>query len=311
MTVSKSDKPLPTVLITGCSDGGIGSALAEAFHDRGFHVFATARSLPKMAHLEKLENKTLLELDVESQSSIDAALEAVVKHTGGEGKLDYLVNNAGLNLNYPALDTDLAYAKKMFDVNFWAMVHVTHTFMPLLIASKGTLVNNASLAGVLHVPWGCKSPFFFFFFWLESRTKLESAFYNASKAAVRMYSEVLRLEVAPLGVKVITVMTGIVATNMFSNAPHDALPENSYYKMANEEIAVLASGEKFVGTAMPPAVYAEGVVNDVLSGYSGMTWRGKIASMGWFIYSYFPTWLTVSYLFVSAEIRINADGLRR
>ncbi|OJJ64554.1 hypothetical protein ASPSYDRAFT_26545 [Aspergillus sydowii CBS 593.65] len=272
MTVSKSDKPLPTVLITGCSDGGIGSALAEAFHDRGFHVFATARSLPKMAHLEKLENKTLLELDVESQSSIDAALEAVVKHTGGEGKLDYLVNNAGLNLNYPALDTDLAYAKKMFDVNFWAMVHVTHTFMPLLIASKGTLVNNASLAGVLHVPWG--------------------SFYNASKAAVRMYSEVLRLEVAPLGVKVITVMTGIVATNMFSNAPHDALPENSYYKMANEEIAVLASGEKFVGTAMPPAVYAEGVVNDVLSGYSGMTWRGKIASMGWFIYSYFPTWLT-------------------
>lgn len=154
MAVSKSDKPLPTVLITGCSDGGIGSALAEAFHDRGFHVFATARSLAKMAHLEKLKNKTLLELDVESQSSIDAALEAVVKHTGGEGKLDYLVNNAGLNLNYPALDTDLAYAKKMFDVNFWAMVHVTHTFMPLLIASKGTLVNNASLAGVLHVPWG-------------------------------------------------------------------------------------------------------------------------------------------------------------
>lgn len=156
MAASKSDKLLPTVLITGCSDGGIGSALAEVFHARGFHVFATARSLPKMSHLEKLENKTLLELDVESQSSIDAALEAVVKHAGSEGKLDYLVNNAGLNLNYPALDTDLAYAKKMFDVNFWAMVHVTHTFMPLLIASKGTLVNNASLAGVLHVPWGCK-----------------------------------------------------------------------------------------------------------------------------------------------------------
>lgn len=115
-----------------------------------------------------------------------------------------------------------------------------------------------------------------------------------------MYSEVLRLEVAPLGVKVITIMTGIVATNMFSNSPQDALPENSYYKVANEDIAVLASGEKFVGTAMPPAVYAKGVVNDVLGGHSGMTWRGKIASMGWFIHSYFPTWLTVSSLFVSA-----------
>ncbi|KAL4788390.1 hypothetical protein BJX76DRAFT_366835 [Aspergillus varians] len=272
MTAPNSDKPLPTVFITGCSEGGIGAALVEVFHDRGFHVFATARSLSKMAPLEGLSNITFLELDVESQSSIDVALKAVVAHTGGSGKLDYLVNNAGLNLNRPALDSDLAYAKKMFDVNFWAMVHVTHTFMPLLIASKGTVVTNASLAGVLHVPWG--------------------AFYNASKAAVRMYSETLRLEVAPLGVKVVTIMTGIVASNMFANTPHDSLPESSYYTVASQDIAVTASGEKFASTAMPAAVYAQGVVDDVLRGHSGMTWRGKIASMGWFIHSYFPVWLT-------------------
>lgn len=157
MTAQNSGKSLPTVLISGCSDGGIGSALAEAFHNRGFHVFATARSLSKMAHLEPLSNKTLLQLDVESQSSIDAALKAVIVHTGGAGKLDYLVNNAGLNLNRPALDSDLTYAKKMFDVNFWATVHVTHTFMPLLIAAKGTVANNTSLAGVMNVPWGGKN----------------------------------------------------------------------------------------------------------------------------------------------------------
>ncbi|KAJ0420229.1 hypothetical protein BJY00DRAFT_284509 [Aspergillus carlsbadensis] len=271
MAASQDDSPLRTVLITGCSEGGIGSALAQEFHNHGFHVFATARSASKMAHLGDLSNITLLALDVESQSSIDDALKTVVASTGGAGRLDYLVNNAGLNLNYPALDTDLAYARKVFDVNFWGMVHVTQTFMPLLIESKGTVVNNASLAAVLNVPWG--------------------AFYNASKAAVRMYSESLRVEIAPFGVKVITVMTGIVASKMFDNTPHDELPENTYYLAAGPNIAGLASGEKFASTAMPAKTYAKGVVDDVLRGHSGMAWRGKIASVGWFVHSFFPTWL--------------------
>ncbi|KAL3485388.1 hypothetical protein BJX62DRAFT_247559 [Aspergillus germanicus] len=266
-----SDSPLCTVLITGCSEGGIGSALATEFHDRGFHVFATARSASKMAHLSSLPNTTVIELDVESQSSIEDALKIVVASTAGTGRLDYLVNNAGLNVNYPALDTDLAYAKKVFDVNFWGMVHMTQTFMPLLIESKGTVVNNASLAGVLNVPWG--------------------SFYNASKAAVRMYSETLRVEVAPLGVKVVTIMTGIVASKMFENTPHEDLPETSYYRSASPNIAEIASGEKFASIAMPASTYAKGVVNDVLRGHSGMTWRGKISSTGWFVHSFFPTWL--------------------
>ncbi|KAL4884946.1 hypothetical protein BJY04DRAFT_156160 [Aspergillus karnatakaensis] len=274
MTAATASKPAGTVLITGCSEGGIGSALVQAFHDRGFHVIATARSLSKMTHLEKFPNVTLLALDVESQSSIDAALKAVIAQTGGQGKLDYLVNNAGLNLNGPALDSDLEFARKLFNVNFWGMVQVTHTFMPLLIASKGTLVNNSSLASVLNVPWG--------------------AFYNASKSAVRMYSESLRVEVAPLGVRVVTVMTGIVATHMFDNSPQEPLPETSYYKAAGPQLAELASGGKFADTAMPAAVYAKNVVDDVLRGCSGMTWRGKIASLGWFIHSFFPVWLSVS-----------------
>ncbi|KAL4863202.1 hypothetical protein BDV12DRAFT_206731 [Aspergillus spectabilis] len=214
------DKPAGTVLITRCSEEGIGSALAQAFNDRGFHVFATARSLSKMTHLEQVPHIALLEL---------------------------------------------------FNVNFWGMVQVTHTFMPLLIASRGTLINNASLAGIFNMPWG--------------------SFYNASKSAVRMYSESLRVEVAPLGVKVVTIMTGIVATKMFDNAPQASLPETLYYKSASKQIEQLASDERFASTAMPAAVYAKGVVDDVLRRHSGMAWRGKIASLGWFIHSFFPTWL--------------------
>ena len=129
-----TEKPidLPTVLITGCSADGSGSALAEAFYERGLHVFATTRSLSKILHLEGFPNMTLLQLDVASPSSISAAVDAVTAKTGG--KLNYLVNNSGQGLVLPAIHTDLDQAKKLFDVNFWGMVTVTHAFMPMVIA---------------------------------------------------------------------------------------------------------------------------------------------------------------------------------
>lgn len=158
--MSESNKiTLQTVLITGCSEGGMGSALATEFLARGLHVFATARSTAKMSHLENLPNMTLLELDVTSPSSIAAAVETVSARTGG--RLNYLVNNSGQGLVLPALETDLDQARKLFDVNFWGMVAVAQAFMPLVMAVKGTVVNSASLAAVLHVPWSGESLFSF------------------------------------------------------------------------------------------------------------------------------------------------------
>lgn len=157
MTMTSSTNNPKKALITGCSSGGIGSALAETFTERGLHVFATARTLSKMAHLEKRPNITLLELDVTSASSIHAAVETVTAITGG--KLDYLVNNSGQSCVRPALDTDLEQAKKLFDVNFWGAVDMIHAFAALVIASRGTIVNVGSIASVLNVPWGCKFKF--------------------------------------------------------------------------------------------------------------------------------------------------------
>ena len=87
--------PQQTVLITGCSDGCIGSALAKSFQSRGFCVFATARESSKMTSLKNLPSITLLGLDVTSSTSIAAAVEVVKEQTGGT--LDYLVNNAAIN----------------------------------------------------------------------------------------------------------------------------------------------------------------------------------------------------------------------
>ena len=80
------------VLITGCSVGGIGSALAVAFQKRGLSVIATGRDLSKLSHLEELPDLTVLPLSPTSAASVEAAVDKVRAITGS--KLDYLVNNA-------------------------------------------------------------------------------------------------------------------------------------------------------------------------------------------------------------------------
>ena len=99
---------LKSVLVTGCSDGGIGSALAIAFQSHGLRVFATARDIAKMEELSKLSNVTLLPLDVTNSAQIAAAVKVVDGETGG--RLDYLINNAGRNHFMPMIDEDIDIA---------------------------------------------------------------------------------------------------------------------------------------------------------------------------------------------------------
>ena len=140
-----------TVLITGCSDGGIGSALAKTFQSHGLHVFATARSVSRMASLEQLPSVTLLSLDVTSSASIAATVEEVKRNT--KGTLDFLVNNAAINQYSPVLDIDIGEAKSMFDTNYWGALEVTQKFAPLLIASKGTIVSISSISAHANIPY--------------------------------------------------------------------------------------------------------------------------------------------------------------
>lgn len=145
-----------TVLITGCSDGGIGSALAVLFQQRGFHVFATARDPSKMSSLNGLPNVTPLTLDVVQPEHIKAAVEAVQKHTGGGGSggtLDYFISNAGRNHFMPILDEDLGTVRNLFEINFVAPLALTQAFAPLLIKAKGMAVYVTSISGYVNTPY--------------------------------------------------------------------------------------------------------------------------------------------------------------
>lgn len=145
---------LKTVLITGCSAGGIGAAVAHAFLKRGHYVFATAR-LPSKIPTDVSENPnlTVIPLDVESQVSVAEAVKVVV---ASGRKLDILFNNAGVAHAMPILDMDIEHAKRVYDVNVWGVVRVIQAFAVLLIESRGRVVNVATVGTGVYTPWICE-----------------------------------------------------------------------------------------------------------------------------------------------------------
>ncbi|KAI1080791.1 putative hydroxybutyrate dehydrogenase [Whalleya microplaca] len=244
--------PVETVLITGCSDGGIGSALALTFQQRGFHVFATARDPSKMTSLDGLSNVTLLTLDVVKSADIKAAVEAVTKQTGGT--LNYLISNAGRNHFMPILDEDLDTVRNLFEINFIGPIALTKAFAPLLIKAKGMMVYITSISGYLNIPY--------------------MGTYSASKRSTEIVAETLRLEFAPFGVDVLEVITGAVQTRGQTYFGDFKLPEQSLYKSIEDTIASRAQGHDGM-PRMEAREYATLVVDEILKRTTGRFWCGN------------------------------------
>ena len=140
-----------TVLITGCSEGGFGFALAKAFQQAGCQVYATARDPSKVGDLSKEANIDILPLDVTSEASITSCVAEVSKKS--DGKLDVLVNNAGGIVFGPLVHTSIAESKALYDVNVWGVLAVAQAFAPLLVRAKGTMLNISSKAGAVPMAW--------------------------------------------------------------------------------------------------------------------------------------------------------------
>lgn len=244
-----------TVLITGCSDGGLGAALSIAFHEAGLHVYATARNASKMAHLRSLGIETLT-LDVLSESSIQAC---VSKLSG----LDILVNNAGAMMTMPASDISIPEAKKLFDINVWSYLAMTQALLPLLLKSPNSMiVNQTSISSVTSVPF-------------------QSA-YGASKAAIAMFSAGMRLELQAFGITVIELKTGIVRSNLIKNNElrQPSLPKGSIYEPVKEVVEKALRQEEFLETGMNSQQWAKLVVQDLLKKNTPpLIWRGEQAAL--------------------------------
>ncbi|GAW16645.1 hypothetical protein ANO14919_060800 [Xylariales sp. No.14919] len=245
----------PTVLITGCGVGGLGAALCNAFADSGYLIFAAARDPAKAGFLARAPSCQVIALDVTSKPSIDECVSKIRQKTQGRG-LDVLVNNAGVGLTAPLLDTSMDDARRVFDVNVWGMLAVTQAFAPLLIEAKGTILNVSSIAGAVRLAW--------------------QGVYNSSKASMTWLSETLRMELAPLDVRVVTAMVGEVETGFYEHAAPFSLPASSYYKAVEATIRKQSTGELQVNNQKAEDV-ARSLVKEVTGGGSGQAWHGGLA----------------------------------
>lgn len=252
-------------MITGCSAGGIGEALAEEFHSRGLRVFATARNVSSVQSLKtRWPDIEILELDVTNPDSILSAKSRITELTSG--RLDILVNNAGVSYPYAAADMSMDKVKEVFNVNLFAAMAMVQSFLPLLLlAHSGRIIQLGSLAGVMPVPFG--------------------AAYNASKAALHSYGDTLRVELAPFGIKVTTFVLGNVKTNL--SKPWHVLPDNSIYQPIKQEYQSRRI-DNFQASAVPREPIARDIVNEALkSSPRAWVWGGANAWITWFISTFF------------------------
>jgi NAD(P)-dependent dehydrogenase (short-subunit alcohol dehydrogenase family) len=182
----------PVWFITGCSTG-FGRDLARLVLDRGWNAVVTARGRDRVADLvEGFEDHALaLDLDVNDQAQIDAAVAAAVDKFG---RIDVLVNNAGYGYQATAEEGDEAEIRAQFDTNVFGLFAMTRAVLPILRAQgSGSIVNFTSVAGLIGFPG--------------------SGYYAASKHAVEGWSDALLAEVGPLGIVVTCVEPGPFRTD--------------------------------------------------------------------------------------------------
>ena len=212
-------EPARVVLVTGASSG-FGRAIASGLADVGFRVFGTVRTplpVPAVAF-------ATVPLDVTRDESVAACIREVVATAG---RIDAVVNNAGMGIAGAIEDTTIAEARAQFETNFFGTHRVCRAVLPHMRAQRsGHIVNMSSLAG--HVPL----PF--------------QGFYSATKFAIEAYSEALRMELRPFGITVSMVEPGDFATGFTANRRMTAATTSAspYYGPCGAAIARMARDEQ-------------------------------------------------------------------
>jgi len=228
------------VIITGCSSG-IGRALAFEFHQKGYRTFPTAR---RPESVEELASQGLesVHLDVAESSSIKKGISTVIERTG---HIDILVNNAGFNPFGPIVEVPIEQVRLLFETNVIGPIAVIQeVFRYMAQQGSGRIVNIGSAAGLLPNPFG--GP------------------YSASKAALHLLSEVLRMECAPFGIDVVVVQPGSVRSNI-SAAGSIGIDryqsQSSLYRAVYPQILRRANASQL--NPMPAEEFAEKLVQEV------------------------------------------------
>jgi short-subunit dehydrogenase len=204
------------VLVTGASSG-IGKSIAAYLAKEGYRVYGTSRKKqPGNIKSEEVNTDSfpkIIQLDVCSIESIEAAVSYILK---SEGRIDILINNAGFGIAGSIEDTDEEEAFRQFDTNFFGVHRMCRRVLPVMrCQGKGLIINVGSVAGLISIPF--------------------QGMYSASKYAVEAFTEALRIETRPFGIKVALVepgdtRTGFTGSRQFAQASGDKSPYSANFK---------------------------------------------------------------------------------
>jgi len=193
------------VLVTGASSG-IGQSCAALFAQRGYRVYGASRSAVSTS-----DGVAPLRMDVTQDDSVRAACDSLLTR---EGRLDILINSAGMGIAGAVEDTSPEEAREQFEVNFLGVLRVCRAVLPAMRQQgSGYIVNIGSIGGVIAIPY--------------------QGLYSASKFALEGLTECLRMEVKPFGIRVVLIEPGDHRTGFTENRRVTAgSAENQTYRTA-------------------------------------------------------------------------------
>ena len=223
-------------IVTGASSG-IGEATARRLHEMGYTVYAAARRVDRMAPLAEAGVRTV-GVDVTDEASLVGFVDRVIAESG---RIDVLVNNAGYGSYGAVEEVPLDAARRQFDVNVFGLARLSQLVLPHMRRQRaGRIINISSIGGKIYEPLG--------------------GWYHATKFAVEGLSDSMRLELAPLGIQVVVIEPGAIATEWSGIAGQHLLAvsgQGAYAEQANRMATFLTAEPE--GQASPPSVIANAV----------------------------------------------------
>lgn len=191
------------VLITGGSSG-IGKSIGEFLHHKGFQVFGTSRN-PERCQQSVFP---LIAMDVRDSDTILSAVRHVIDTAG---RIDIVINNAGVGITGPLEEIPTVEIKNNFETNLFGPIEVMKAVLPQMRLQKsGLIINVTSIAGYMGLPY--------------------RSVYSASKGALELITEALRMEVKSFGIQITNVAPGDFATNIAAGRYHAPVIEGSAYE---------------------------------------------------------------------------------
>jgi short-subunit dehydrogenase len=217
-------------LVTGASSG-IGRTTTQALKQAGYRVFGTSRK----ADAKSADGVTMLVCDVTDDASVQAMVADLLKQAG---RIDLLVNNAGIGLLGGAEESSTVQAQRLFDVNVFGITRVTNAVLPTMRSQgKGRIVNMSSILGLIPSPY--------------------NALYASTKHAVEGYSESLDHELRTFGIRVVLVEPGVTRTAFEENLTRPDRPLPVYVSVRQRQEALM---REWIETGDAPEVVADTVV---------------------------------------------------